>query len=175
MCGVFGDPLEGFRSVTLRSSIVVHKQPSRLLERGVLVYAGMDEETYRTLLAQFLNEYWGAFHEALEAQSVNPRMLADPLFNALTAAHERFAAARDGVDPAVERLGRLWRHVAERRTVTVEAPLSAHEVEHARTQFETIFDTLVTHGKPYPKTRADVVSLAAHGTPRTPLRADAAR
>jgi len=56
MCGVFGDPLAGFRSVTLRSSIVVHKQPSRLLERGVLVHAGMDEETYRTLLAQFLNE-----------------------------------------------------------------------------------------------------------------------
>jgi hypothetical protein len=135
----------------------------------------MDERTYRTLLTLFLNDYWGAFHEALEAQSVNPRMLAEPLFDALTAAHERFAAARGGVDPAVERLGRLWRHVAERRTVTIEAPFSGREVEHARVQFETIFDTLVTQGKPYPKTRLDVVSHAAHGTPRTPLRADAAR
>ena len=141
----------------------------------MLVCTGMDERTYRRLLAQFLNDYWCAFHEALEAQSVNPRMLAEPLFDALVTAHERFAAAREGVDPAVERLGRLWRHVAGRRTVTVEAPLSAHEVEHARAQFEAIFDTLVTHGKPYPKTRADVVSHAAHGTPRSPLRADAAR
>jgi hypothetical protein len=135
----------------------------------------MDERTYRTLLTLFLNDYWGAFHEALEAQSVNPRMLAEPLFDALMAAHERFAAARDGVDPAVERLGRLWRHIAERRTVTVEAPFSAREVEHARAQFETIFDTLAAQGKPYAKTRLDVVSHAAHGTPRTPLRADAAR
>jgi hypothetical protein len=135
----------------------------------------MDEKTYRTLLAQFLNEYWGAFHEVLEAQSVNPRMLADPLFDALVAAHHRFAAARGGVDPVVERLGRLWKHVADRRTVTLEAPLSAREVEHARTQFETIFDTLLAQGKPFPKASRDVTSHAVHGTPRTPLRADAAR
>jgi hypothetical protein len=135
----------------------------------------MDESTYRRLFAQFLNEYWGAFHEVLEAQSVNPRMLADPFFDALVAAHQRFAAARDGVDPAVERLGRLWKHITDRRTVTFEAPLSAREVEHARTQFETIFDTLLAHGKPYPKAGTDVVSHAVHGTPRTPLRADAAR
>jgi hypothetical protein len=135
----------------------------------------MDESTYRKLFMQFLNEYWGAFHEVLEAQSVNPRMLADPLFDALVAAHHRFAAARGGVDPAVERLGRLWKHIADRRTVTVEAALSAREVEHARTQYETIFDTLLAHGKPYPKAGTDVISHAVHGTPRTPLRADAAR
>jgi hypothetical protein len=135
----------------------------------------MDEKTDRTLLAQFLNEYWGAFHEVLEAQSVNPRMLADPVFDALVAAHHRFAAARDGMDPAVGRLGRLWKHIADRRTVTFEAPLSAREVEHARTQFETIFDTLLVQGKPYPKAGTDVVSHAVHGTPRTLLRADAAR
>jgi hypothetical protein len=58
-----------------------------------------------------LAERWGGFHEVLEAQSVNPRILADPLFNGLVDAHERFAALRDGADPAVERLGRLWRHV----------------------------------------------------------------
>lgn len=38
----------------------------------------MDETTYRRLLTQCLNEYWGACHEVLEAQSVNARMLADP-------------------------------------------------------------------------------------------------
>jgi hypothetical protein len=135
----------------------------------------MDEKAYRKTFTQFLNEYWGAFHEALEAQSVNPRMLADPLFDALVQSHERFAAARAGVDPAVEHLGRLWKHVADRRSVTVEAPLSAREIEHARTQFETIFDTLLAKGTPYPRAGTDVVSHAVHGTPRTPLRADAAR
>jgi hypothetical protein len=135
----------------------------------------MDETAYRRLFTQFLNGYWGAFHEALETQSVNPRMLADPVFDALVDAHERFAALREGMDPAVERLGRLWRHVAERRTVTFEAPLSAHEVEHARTQFETIYDTFIAHGKAYPNAGTDVVSHALHGTPRMPLRADTAR
>lgn len=141
----------------------------------MLVYVGMDKTAYQTLLAEFLNDYWGAFHEVLEAESVNPRMLADSLFDELVAAHQRFAAARAGVDPAVERLGRLWRHVAERRTVTVEAPLSAHEVGHARGQFETIYDALIARGKAYPKADLDVVSHAVHGTPRTPLRADASR
>ena len=135
----------------------------------------MDETTYRTLFTCFLNDYWGAFHEALEAQTVNPRMLADPLFSALLDAHQRFAALRHGVDPAVERLGRLWRHVTERRSVTFEAPFSSHEVEHALTQFETIYDTLIAQGTAYAKAGTDVVSHAVHGTPRTPLRADAAR
>ena len=135
----------------------------------------MDQNTYRKLFTEFLNSYWGAFHEVLEAQSVNPRILADPLFNALIDAHRRFAAVRDGVDPAVERLGRLWRHVAERRTVTFEAPLSAREVGQARREFKTIYDTLMAHGKAYPDSAREVVSHAAHGTPRTPLRVDAAR
>ena len=136
----------------------------------------MDENTYRKMFTEFLNDYWGAFHEALEAQSVNPRILADPLFNALVDAHSRFAAVRDGVDPAVERLGRLWRHVAERRKVTFEAPLSAREVGQAHKEFKTIYDTLVAYGKAYPESAArEVVSHAVHGTPRTPLRADAAR
>jgi hypothetical protein len=135
----------------------------------------MDQNTYRKVLTEFLNGYWGAFHEALEAQSVNPQMLADPLFNAVFDAHRRFAAIRDGVDPAVERLGRLWRHVAERRKVTFEAPLSAREVAQARKEFKTIFDTLVSQGKAYAESAREVVSHAMHGTPRTPLRADAAR
>ena len=135
----------------------------------------MDKETYRRVFTQFLNDYWGAFHEALEAQSVNPKVLADSLFDTLVDAHRRFAAARDGLDPAVERLGRLWLHVVERRKVTVEAPLSAHEVAHARKQFEAIYDTLAAHGRAYPPVVTDILSHAVHGTPRTPLRADAAR
>lgn len=135
----------------------------------------MDEGTYRRVFTQFLNDYWGAFHEVLEAQSVNPRMLADPLFDALVDAHRCFAAARDGVDPAVGSLGRLWLHVVERRKVTFEASLSAHEVAHARKQFETIYDTLAAYGRAYPHVGTDVLSHAMHGTPRTPLRADAAR
>jgi hypothetical protein len=79
------------------------------------------------------------------------------------------------VDPAVERLGRLWTHVADRRTVTFEAPLSAHEVDHARTQFEAIYDTLLAAGKAFPHAGKDVVLHAVHGTPRDPLRADAVR
>jgi hypothetical protein len=136
----------------------------------------MDQNTYQKMFTEFLNSYWGTFHEVLEAQSVNPRILADPLFNGLVDAHERFAAVRDGVDPAVERLGRLWRHVADRRHVTFEAPLSAREVAQARNEFKTIYDTLVAFGKAYPEsTTREVVSQALHGTPRTPLRADAAR
>lgn len=127
------------------------------------------------MLAQFLNDYWGAFHDVLEAQSVNPRILADSLFDELVAAHERFAAAHAGVDPALERPGRLWTHVRERRTVTVEAPLSAREVEHVRTQFETMSDAVIARGKAYRKAEADVLAHAAHGTPRNPLRVDAAR
>ena len=145
------------------------------LEQGMLMSTSMDEIAYRELFTHFLNDYWGAFHEALEAQSVNPRMLADPLFNALVDAHQKFAAAGNGLDPAVERLGRLWSHVAERRSVTFEAPFSAREVAHARAQFETIFDKLLAEGQAYPDAGTDVVSHAVHGTPRTPLRADAAR
>lgn len=115
------------------------------LEQGLLASTVMDETTYRRLFTQFLNEYWGAFHEVLEAQSVTPRILADPLFEALVMAHQRFAASRE-LDPAVERLGRVWKHVAERRIVTVEAPLSAREIQHARTQFGTIFDMLLSAG-----------------------------
>jgi hypothetical protein len=135
----------------------------------------MDQNTYRTVLTEFLNGYWGAFHEALEAQSVNPRILADSLFSAVVDAHRRFAAIRDGVDPSVERLGRLWRHVAERRKVTLEAPLSSREVAQARKEFKTIYDTLVAQGHAYPESVSETISHAVHGTPRTPLRADAAR
>lgn len=136
----------------------------------------MNEWTYRQLFTQFLDDYWGAFHEVLEAPSVNPRRLADSLFGELVAEHGRFAALDDGaVHPGVERLGRLWEHVAERRTATREAPLSAKEVAHARTQFEGIYDALVARGTPYPQVATEVLSHAVHGHPRGLIRADAAR
>lgn len=136
----------------------------------------MNEQKYRQVLTQFLNDYWGAFHEVLETQSVNPLMLAGPVFGALVEEHRRFAALYEGAAAAaVERLGRLWNHVAERREVTFDAPLSAKEVGHARAQFEEIYDALIAGGMPYPHVSTEVLSHAVHGHPRAPLRADAAR
>jgi hypothetical protein len=136
----------------------------------------MDERTYRRVLRQFLNDYWGAFHEVLEAQSVNRQMLAGPLFDALVNEHRRFAVAYAGeLLPAIENLERLWHHVTERRTVTIDAPLTAKEVAHARTQFEAIYDALIAGGGAFPTVGMELLSHAVHGTPRTPLRPDAAR
>lgn len=135
----------------------------------------MNERKYRQVFAQFLNDYWGAFHEVLEAQSVNPKMLAPPLFDAVVEAHRRFAAQKGVMDPAVVRLGGLWDHIRGRREATPHAPLSAREVAHARALFETIYDALVARGKVYPRVGGEVLSQAIHGNPRAPLRADAAR
>jgi hypothetical protein len=133
----------------------------------------MDESTYRQVLGQFLNDYWGAFHEVVEAQSVNPHMLAGVLFDALVAGHERFVAVRGGADPALGRLGHLWFHVAERRKDTRDAPLTAREAAHAREQFEAIYDELMAMGRRLSEAGMDVAAHARHGTPRSPLRADA--
>jgi hypothetical protein len=139
--------------------------------------ASMDRNSYRRVFTQFLNGYWGAFHEVLEAQSVNRHMLAGSLYNALVDEHRRFAAAYDGrvPDPSVVILGRLWQHITARREVTADAPLSAHEVAHARKQFELLYDTLIAYGRAFPDVRAEVLSHPVHSTPTAPLRADAAR
>jgi hypothetical protein len=137
----------------------------------------MDRSTYRRVFTQFLNGYWGAFHEVLEAQSVNRGMLAGSLYRTLVDEHQGFAAAYDGTvpDPSVVSLGRLWQHVTARREVTADAPLSAHEVAHARRHFELLHDTLIAYGRAYPEVRAEVLSHAVHSIPTAPLRADAAR
>jgi hypothetical protein len=137
----------------------------------------MKERTYRQLFTQFLNDYWGAFHEVLEAQSVNPRLLAGSLFDKLVAEHRRLAALDAGVKAhmGMERLERLWAHVVERRTDTPDAPLSAKEIAHARTQFEEIYDDLVARGAPFGHVGTEVLSHALHGHPRGPSRVDAAR
>jgi hypothetical protein len=137
----------------------------------------MDHQSYRRLFLQFLNGYWGAFHEVLEAQTVNPKMLAGSLYNALCAEHRRFAAAYDvkGDDRALVNLERLWRHVSARRDMTRDTPLTAPEVAHARKQLELIYDALLMYGRAYPDVRSDVLAHALHATPTAPLRADAAR
>jgi hypothetical protein len=97
----------------------------------------------RRRTAQALNEYWQAFHDLLRAQSVNPEMLAGSLFSELRGAHERFSHAyRGSAAEAVEALERLWSHVAARREVTADAPLTAREVAHARAQFDRIDEAL---------------------------------
>lgn len=133
----------------------------------------MDESTYRQVLGQFLNDYWGTFHEVVEAESVNPHMLAGTLFDELVAAHERFVAARGGAGEALGRLGHLWFHAAERRKDALDAPFTAREIAHARDQFETIYDELMAMGKRFAEASRDVAAEARHGTPRWPLRADA--
>lgn len=134
----------------------------------------MTERTYRRLFEQFLNDYWGAFHEVLEAQSVNPKMLAASLFEDLVEAHRRFATIAANIGPDVERLERLWRHVHERREEISDAPLTAREVAHARAQFESLYDGFAARGTLYPMVSRKVHAAAVHGTPRTPLRPDAA-
>ena len=128
----------------------------------------MNERTFRRVFAQFLNDYWGAFHEALEAQSVNPKMLAGSLFDDMIAAHRRFVGLGDGFGSPVDRLDGLWRHVTERRDTTRDAPLSAREVAHARAQFEAIHDGLAARGTLFPlaarkvHTAAGMVRRAHH-------------
>jgi hypothetical protein len=138
--------------------------------------ATMTERRYRSLLTLFVDSYWGTFHEVLEAQSVTPARLAGSLYDDLLAAHARFAALGSGVArPAVDALDRLWRRVSAHRTTVADAPLTAQEISEARAQLETVYDALVRLGRPFTAVRRGVLSQAAHGNPRTPLRADAAR
>ena len=134
----------------------------------------MNERTYRRVFEQFLNDYWGAFHEVLEAQSVNPKKLAGSLFDAVIAAHSRFATVAEGDPAVIEHLDRLWHQVLARRAATPGAPLSAREVIYARAHFEAIYDALSARGKLYPLAAEAAHAEARHGTPRTALRPDAA-
>jgi hypothetical protein len=135
----------------------------------------MTETKFTDVFTQFLNEYWGAFHEVLEAQSINPHHLAPSLFDRVTGAHRRFARVDSFVRPALDVLDVLWKAVGERRRTTPHAPLSAREIRYARAQFETIHDAMMARGKLFPRAAADVLAHALHAHPRAPLRADAAR
>jgi hypothetical protein len=136
----------------------------------------VDETQYGTTFELFLNGYWGAFHEVLEAQSVMPDRLSGSLLNDLVEAHRRFASASHGkAQSAVEALGRLWSQVEERRTYVPDRPLTPEQIARAREQFVEIHDELFLLGKAFPAVRADVLARALHGSPRDPLRVDAAR
>jgi hypothetical protein len=135
----------------------------------------MTESTYRQVFTQFLNDYWGAFHEVLEAQSVNPHRLAPPLFDAVVAAHARFASVKGFVEPGVERLAVLWQTVQARRASSPDAPLTAREIAYAREQFEKVYDALMARGKVFVQVAGATLASAMHGHPRGVLRADTAR
>jgi len=136
----------------------------------------MNAERYRSTLTRFLNDYWGAFHEVLEAQSVMPSRLSGALFADLVEEHGRFAASPLGVaQSAIANLQRLWNRVAEHRTFVPDAPLSAEQILEARECFEEIYDALFALGTPFAQQRDDVLAASRHGTPREPLRADANR
>jgi len=102
----------------------------------------VETKASRQVLAESLNNYWEAFHDVLEAQSVNPTMLAGSLFNELVEHHRQFARSYRGDAEPLEALGRLWTHVAARREDTGDVPLTAREIAHARAQFERIDEAL---------------------------------
>lgn len=135
----------------------------------------MDEQSYRRLLAEFLDGYWAAFHEALEAQSVTPTRLAGSLFEDLEAAHLRFAKLyQNEAADALAALDRTWSALRARRAIQPDPPFHADEVAQAHEQFRVIYRQLKKQGARFPKVAAHVEKAAAHGTPLSPLRADAA-
>ncbi len=135
----------------------------------------MTETTYRKALTQFLYNYWGAFHEALEAQSVTPRRLAESLFGAILAEHRAFAAIYSGpAKDAVSDLGDVWRELEGRRYQFPDAALTHDHVMRALNLFREIHDSLM-HQPQFEAARKAILQHAPHGTPTEPLHADAAR
>jgi hypothetical protein len=136
----------------------------------------MTESAFKTMFAQFLNQYWGAFHEALEAQSVTSRRLAGSLFEALQNEHRAFEAVYDGpAKAALDGLGHIWHELQARRYQWPDPPLTSDEVASATQLFEKIYDSLVHQGQRYPAARQAILNDAPHGTPKGPLRTDASR
>ena len=136
----------------------------------------MTEKTFKTVFTRFLDGYWGAFHEALEAQGVNPLRLADSLFQELRAEHRAFEAVYAGpAEGALGQLGDIWSDVQTRRYQSPDPPLTHDHVARARKLFEDIFDSLLHEGEKYPAVCEKILKGAEHGTPREPLRADTAR
>jgi hypothetical protein len=134
----------------------------------------MDDATYRKIFQQFLDRYWGAFHEVLEAQSVTPSRLAGSLFTALREEHDVFVRTYGGPErDTVHALGTLWHGVAVDRIERIDAPLKATTISAALVHFERLFNALQELGDRFAKTRAEILAAAPHGTPTGPLRADA--
>jgi hypothetical protein len=136
----------------------------------------MTESAFKQVFAQFLNGYWGAFHEALEAQSVTPRRLAKSLFEAVRLEHRSFEAMYLGsAKNALADLGRIWHDLEARRYQWPDAALTEEDITKALRSFEEIYGRLVRQGRRYSAARKDILEHAPHGSPRERLRVDAAR
>ena len=136
----------------------------------------MTQTTFRKVFSQFLVNYWGAFHEVLEAQSVTPDRLAGSLFNALQAEHRAFDALYVGSEKsALVGLGHIWSDVEARRYRRPDPALTHDEIVKALQLFREIYDSLFHQGEKYLAARTSILEGAPHGTPRERLRADAAR
>ncbi len=136
----------------------------------------MTEKSFSRVFSQFLDNYWGAYHEALEAQSVTPRRLAGSLFKALRAEHRAFEGVYRGrAKSALDGLGRIWHEVEARRYQWPDPPLTHEEIARAQQLFEEIYDSLVHQGQKFPGAWTEILKRAPHSTPKEPLRADAAR
>lgn len=136
----------------------------------------MTEKTFKKVFSQFLDSYWGAFHEVLEAQSVTPTRLAGSVFNALVAGHRAFESIYTGpVKSALDGLGNIWHDVEARRYLRPDPPLTHDEVTKAHRLFEGIYDSLLFQGQKFSAVQKEILKHAPHGTPKEPLRADAAR
>jgi len=136
----------------------------------------MTESAFKKVFTLFLNGYWGAFHEALEAQSVTTRRLAGSLFQALQSEHRRFEAMYTGsAKNTLADLGHIWHEVEARRYQWPDPALTQEEITKALRSFEDIYDSLVRQGQRFSAARKDILKNAPHGSPREPLRADAAR
>ena len=136
----------------------------------------MTETTFKRLLSQFLNDYWGAFHEVLEAQSVTPMRVAGSLYNALLAQHKAFEGVYAGPGKiALDGLGHIWHDLEIRRLEWPDPALTHDEVTKAVKLFQEIYDALLRQGHDFRAAREEILKQAPHGTPEEPLRVDAAR
>jgi hypothetical protein len=107
----------------------------------------MTESAFKKVFTQFLNDYWGAFHEALEAQSVTPRRLAGSLFQTLQSEHRRFEAMYDGsAKDSLADLGRIWHEIEARRFQWPDPAITEDDIAKALRSFKEIYDSLVRQG-----------------------------
>jgi hypothetical protein len=141
-----------------------------------LLGALMTEMKFRKVFSQFLDNYWGAYHEALEAQSVTPQRLAESLFRALHAEHLAFENIYVGsARRALDELGRLWQEVEHGRIEFLDAALTHAQIVKAQSLFKKVYRSLVHEGQQFGAARTDILKHALHGTPNGLLRADSAR
>jgi hypothetical protein len=75
----------------------------------------------------------------------------------------------------LDSLGHIWHEMEARRYQSPDPGLTHEEVTRARELFEEIYTGLVREGQKFPAARKAILKHALHGTPKEPLRVDAAR